>query len=91
MPTDRSPHALAGVVPGALTTAALLLLLRGGGLAWFAAYAIAAVTGVAVTALWGRRVAGPAAATGLAITLTLAYSMLVGVLDAFVLAVAGLP
>lgn len=85
----RPTHALAGVVPGAVTLALLLLALRIAGLGWLPAYGLAAAAGVGVTAVWGRRAAGADADTGLAVTLTLAYSMLVGVLDAFVLAVLG--
>jgi hypothetical protein len=80
---------LAGIAPGVATIAVLLLVLRVAGLPWLGAYAAAALTGAAVTVAWCRRHGGAHANPGLAVTLTLSYSMLAGVLDAFLLAVAG--
>jgi hypothetical protein len=79
--------AIAGVVPGVLAIAALLFLLQLAGLPGLAAYAIAAPVGVGVTVLLCRRDGGPEPDVGMAVVLTLAYSLLAGVLVAFALAV----
>lgn len=83
------PAPLSGVAPGVATVAVLLAVLRIANLSWLVAYAVAAAAGAALTLAWCRHRAGARANPGLAVTLTLAYSMLAGVLDAFVLAIAG--
>ena len=81
--------AIAGVVPGVLGLAAVLFVLQLAGLSGLAAYALAAPVGVAITVVLCRRDGGPEPAVGMAVVLTLAYSLLAGVLVAFALAVVG--
>ncbi len=88
--TTASGDALAGVVPGLLTVSAVFLAVRAGGLTALPAFALADAAGLAVAVVVSRRAAGAQAAVGLTVTLVLAFSLLVGVLAEFVLAVAGL-
>lgn len=69
--------------------AAGLLGLRIAGLQPLAAYAAALSAGTAVSVVLCRRRGGPDPAIGMAIVLTVAYSMLIGVLAVFMLAVLG--
>lgn len=89
MRPSSAAGSLAGVTPGVLVLAAVLLALRVAGLPALAAFAIAAPVGVLVTVARCRAHGGPEPAVGLAVVLTLSYSMLAGVLVVFVLAVAG--
>lgn len=89
MRPSTTSGALAGVTQGVLVLAAMLLLLQLAGLPALGAYAIAAPIGVMVTVVLCRSRGGPQPAVGLAVVLTLSYSLLAGVLVAFVLAVAG--
>lgn len=80
-----SGRPLAGVVPGVAAVAVVLLALRLAGVPPLLAFALADLVGVGVALGVGRGRAG--AANGLAVTLVLSYSLLVGVLVTFVLAV----
>jgi hypothetical protein len=88
-PTTASGDALAGVVPGIAAVAALFLALRVLGLAPVAAFALADAAGVALGVLVTRRAAAAQAAVGLTVVLVLSFSLLLGVLAEFLLAVAG--
>ena len=78
--------AITGVVPGVLVLAAILFAAQLAGLSGVAAYAVAAPVGVGLTVFLCRRDGGPRPDVTMAVVLTLAYSLLAGVLVAFALA-----
>ncbi|WP_354699342.1 hypothetical protein DSM112329_05056 [Paraconexibacter sp. AEG42_29] len=86
---DAPRSSLTGVVEGSAVVAAVLIALRISGLAPLASYLVALAAGTAVTVVLCRQRGGPQPAVGMAIVLTVAYSMLVGVLAVFALAVVG--